>query len=298
MTACDPWNIGGFIASLGSNSRHTSAAYRRDLVAFRAYCLAESDTATPQRVDQHSVRYFAAALHCKGRAASSIARSLAALRRYFDYLRAHGHIEVNPARGVRAPRRDNRLPKVVPVDETQRLLDVTPTSALEIRDLAMWELTYSCGLRVAELVGITLDALELENHELTVLGKGCKERRLPIGRRALTAIGAWLDVRGELAANDETALFVGHHGRRLSTRLVQQRLQRWALKHGSSMHVHPHMLRHSFASHLLESSGDLRAVQELLGHSNISTTQVYTHLDYQHLAKIYDKAHPRARRRK
>ncbi len=289
--------IDEFIASLAGASPHTRSGYARDLTHFRRHC--ERAGAGPSRqVDSHQLRAYAAGLHREGRASRSIARALSALRAYFDFQCARGRAGTNPARDVRAPKAPHRLPRALDVDQTGQLLQRAPAGPLETRDLAMWELTYSCGLRVSELVGLDLTAIDLANHEVRVLGKGRKERLVPIGAHARTALAAWVSVRATLVADDESAVFVNRHGRRLTVRLVQQRLKRWALAQGVPVDVHPHMLRHSFATHLLESSGDLRAVQELLGHSSIRTTQVYTHLDFQHLAKVYDAAHPRARRKR
>jgi integrase/recombinase XerC len=203
----------------------------------------------------------------------------------------------DPAARVRAPRAPAKLPELLDVDRVGALLDFEPEDLLGIRDRAMLELIYSCGLRLAEVVGLDLRDLDIRDAMLEVTGKGGKGRRLPVGRFALDALRAWLARRREVAPSGETALFVSRLGRRISRRSVAARLAGRALERGLGGRVHPHMLRHSFASHLLESSGDLRAVQELLGHSDISTTQVYTHLDFQHLAKVYDRSHPRARRR-
>lgn len=202
----------------------------------------------------------------------------------------------NPALDIRAPRAGKRLPRVADVDQLNHLLDATPEDPLEIRDLSMFELMYSSGLRLSELAGLNLHSVDQRGGEVRVLGKGSKERILPVGRKALEALARWLEVRGTMAPVAESALYVSRRGDRLSTRSIQSRLSRWGLAKGADQRLHPHLLRHSFASHMLESSGDLRAVQELLGHADIATTQVYTHLDFQHLAKIYDQSHPRARR--
>jgi len=202
----------------------------------------------------------------------------------------------NPALDIRAPKSARRLPGVADVDQLNALLDATPEDPLEVRDLCMFELMYSSGLRLSELAGLDLDSVDLNGGEVRVLGKGSKERLLPVGGKALTALRAWLPVRSAMAPEQERALFVSRRGDRLSRRSIQARLHRWGLAKGSDQKLHPHLLRHSFASHMLESSGDLRAVQELLGHADIATTQVYTHLDFQHLARVYDQSHPRARR--
>lgn len=289
-------SVAEFDASLGSFSPHTQAAYKRDLKRFQRFC-EQALTHGETLIDGHFLRTYIASLHRAGHASRSIARALSALRAYFDFLGEHGTVKANPAREVSAPKGPRHLPKVLDVDQTARLLAHVPETMLEYRDLAMWELTYSCGLRVSELVGLDVSEIDLDAAEARVLGKGRKQRLVPIGRLAIAALQGWLKERRVLARPGETALFLNRRGTRLTTRLVQQRLKAWAVKQGLPTHVHPHMLRHSFASHLLESSGDLRAVQELLGHSNIRTTQIYTHLDFQHLAKVYDQAHPRARRK-
>jgi len=291
-------DLARFLRTLDGRSPHTRTAYGRDLGGFVAF-LGQRGIDDWRSVDSHTVRAFVAARHRDGVAGRSIARALSALRALFRDLAARGRVVSNPAEGVRAPRGERRLPRTLDVDQTVALLEHAGGDApVDLRDRAMWELLYSCGLRVAELVGLDVDAVDLVGAEAHVTGKGSKQRLVPVGGPARAAVTAWLARRGEMAAASERALFVGPRGRRLSTRTVQQRLAARARASGLGVHVHPHMLRHSFASHLLESSGDLRAVQELLGHANISTTQVYTHLDFQHLAKVYDAAHPRARRRR
>ncbi|WJW75577.1 tyrosine recombinase XerC [Thiohalobacter sp. IOR34] len=279
-------------------SPHTLSAYRRDLAAFAEDCT-RAGLGRWEEVDIRQVREFAARCHRRGLAGRSIQRRLSAIRGFFNHLirldnRRFRH---NPAQNVTAPRGEKRLPAAVDVDQMARLLDIREDDPLARRDRAMLELVYSSGLRLSELVGLELGDLDLKQGLVTVRGKGGKTRIVPVGRQAIAALQRWLADRGGLAADEETALFVSRNGRRLGQRSVQQRLARWAQRQGLPQHVHPHMLRHSFASHLLESSGDLRAVQELLGHADISTTQVYTHLDFQHLAEVYDKAHPRARRK-
>lgn len=297
MTATfDPAQIESFLASLGGLSPHTRAAYRRDLAHFSRYwegAAANSDGI----VDTHAVRGFVAWMHRQGLGGRSIARTLSALRGLFRFLMKQGVVRDNPVADVRAPKSPKRLPRTLDVDQANRLLDARPTEPLAQRDLAMWELAYSCGLRVSELTGLDLETVDLRAREARVLGKGRKERLVPIGSQAVLAVERWLPVRAHLAAPGETALFVGRKGRRIGVGEVQTRLKAWARRQGIDVPVHPHMLRHSFATHLLESSGDLRAVQELLGHSDIRTTQVYTHLDFQHLARVYDAAHPRAKRK-
>jgi integrase/recombinase XerC len=220
------------------------------------------------------------------------------LRGFFNYLIRERVIEANPAADIRAPKAAKRLPKTLDVDQVASLLARKPADPLSCRDLAMLELLYSSGLRLAELAGLDVTDLDLADHTVRVLGKGSKTRILPVGRQALVALRNWLAERAALAKPGVTALFVGQNGRRLGARAIQLRIRRWAAGSNLGVPVHPHLLRHSFATHLLESSRDLRGVQELLGHADISTTQVYTHLDFQHLARIYDQTHPRARRRK
>ena len=296
-TAFEPGLIDDYCASLRQASVHTQRAYQRDLTQFLGYCQTLTQ-AFPLAVDSHVMRGFLAHLHRTGLAPRSIARSLSAVRGLFDFLIKQGRAQENPVSGVRPPKAARRLPKVLDVDQANRLLSVSPESTLDCRDLAMWELAYSCGLRVSELVGLNVEAVDLEAGEARVFGKGRKERLVPVGRQAVAALRAWLPARALLVMDEEPALFVTLQGSRLGVRVVQVRIKQWALRQGLETSLHPHMLRHSFASHLLESSGDLRAVQELLGHSDIRTTQIYTHLDFQHLAKVYDSAHPHARRKK
>lgn len=246
----------------------------------------------------HEVRRYVATLSRDGLSGRSIARHLSAIRRFYQYLLREGLARDNPALDIRAPKSGRRLPKVADVDQLSQLLDVNPDDPLDVRDLAMFELLYSSGLRLAELAGLNLNSLDLRAREIRVLGKGNKERILPVGGKAVSALTLWLAQRPALAREAEPAVFVSQRGGRLSRRSIQARLARWGVLHGADQRLHPHLLRHSFASHMLESSGDLRAVQELLGHADIATTQVYTHLDFQHLARIYDQSHPRAKRRR
>lgn len=278
-------------------SPHTIKNYTRDLVLIGNWCQQAGLTDWPQ-LSPHQVRAYVAQRHRSGLSGKSLQRELSTLRSLFRYLLREGVAENNPAQGIKAPKVKRRLPATLDADQLTNLLDVTDDNPLSIRDLAMLELFYSSGLRLAELVSINLRDPDLKDATLEVTGKGDKTRQVPIGRKAVEALQKWIKVRGELAAADEPALFVSSRGKRIHPRTVQQRLKQWALQHGASRNIHPHLLRHSFASHLLESSGDLRAVQELLGHADISTTQIYTHLDFQHLANVYDKAHPRARRKK
>ncbi|SCZ66276.1 tyrosine recombinase XerC [Thiohalomonas denitrificans] len=278
-------------------SPHTTANYARDLSRLVLFCN-EAGIDEWSQVDVHRVRAFVAWRHRHGAGGRTQQRELSALRGFFRYLIREGFATQNPGADIPAPKSDKRLPKALNVDQMEQLLTITGDDALAVRDQAMLELMYSSGLRLAEMVG--LDTSDLDRHDavVRVTGKGAKTRVVPVGRKALEAIALWLRRRGELADLEETALFVGKGGKRLSGRAVQLRFREHARRQGLEVPVHPHMLRHSFASHILESSGDLRAVQELLGHADISTTQVYTHLDFQHLASVYDQAHPRARRRK
>jgi len=243
------------------------------------------------------VRLFAARSHAAGLAPRSVQRRLSALRSFLNFLIRDGHLKHNCAVDVRAPKGVRRLPGTVDADSMARLLQIPGEDVLAVRDRALMELLYSSGLRLAEIVGLDLQDLNAADRTVRVLGKGSKTRVLPVGRKALTALSAWLKMRAALLKQDTPAVFVGASGRRLGPRAIQKRVEYWAVRQGLPMHVHPHLFRHSFASHLLESSGELRAVQELLGHADISTTQVYTHLDFQHLARIYDATHPRARKK-
>lgn len=242
------------------------------------------------------IRRFVAAMHGQGLSGKSIARRLSAWRGFFDFLtRRHG-FGANPCIGVRAPKSPKTLPQALSIDQAVRLVEIDDDEDLGQRDHAICELFYSSGLRLAELVGLDISGLQLDDATVQVTGKGSKTRIVPVGEHAIAAIRNWLVQRSQIAKADENALFVSKRGTRLTPRAVQYRLKVWALKQGINGNVHPHILRHSFATHVLQSSGDLRAVQEMLGHANISTTQIYTHLDFQHLAKVYDAAHPRAKK--
>ncbi|HUI99064.1 MAG TPA: tyrosine recombinase XerC [Usitatibacter sp.] len=286
-----------YLASLRTGRRlaaHTLAAYGRDARLLESLA-GERD---PAALTGHDIRRYLSALHGKGLAPRSLARVLSAWRGFYDWLVRHREAASNPCAGVRAPKAARRLPEALSPDEAVRLVSIEDESELGARDRALFELAYSSGLRVSELTGIDIDALDARTGEARVTGKGSKTRIVPVGRAALEAIAAWLAVRGKIARPGESAMFVGRSGKRLAPREVQRRIKRRAALAGIEADVHPHMLRHSFASHLLQSSGDLRAVQEMLGHASIASTQVYTHLDFQHLAKVYDAAHPRARRKK
>ena len=272
-------------------SENTVAAYRRDLTRF----VGTVGEISAAEVKSHHVQEFAGRLHAGGLSPRTIARHLSSVRSFFDYLVRHRRLGANPASGVRAPKQRERLPKTMDPDQTARLFSESAESTIEVRDRAMLELLYGSGIRLAELVDIDIRDLDLANGFVTVTGKGRRTRVVPVGKAALDAIGAWLAKRPEADGRDP--LFTSRSRARMSPRNVQLRLKKIAARTTGNDGLHPHLLRHSFASHLLESSGDLRAVQELLGHADISTTQVYTHLDFQHLAKVYDAAHPRARRK-
>ena len=310
--AADDWT-GRYLAELRTQrklSSHTIAAYARDLSELAAFTRDLAGHSDWARLTHFDIRRFAAKLHADGQSATSIARKLSGWRGFFNWFALQTPLAANPVEGVRAPRRARRLPKALAVDDAVRLMEANrrghPEPA-ELCDRAMFELLYSSGLRVSELAGLDVGYvpardgapasagwLDLEAREVVVTGKGNKMRRVPVGGPALDAIAAWLAVRPP-ASDASNALFLSARGARVSARVVQHRLKAHAVKAGLPVHVHPHVLRHSFASHLLQSSGDLRAVQELLGHASITSTQIYTSLDFQHLAAVYDKAHPRAK---
>jgi integrase/recombinase XerC len=278
-------------------SPHTLESYRRDLSRLQEYCDGNR-IGDWEALDSFAVRSYVAWRHRKGIGGRSLQRELSAIRSLYNYLLRERAVGSNPALDIPAPKAEKRLPRALDVDQTGALLAIPGDGPLALRDKAMMEMIYSSGLRLAELVSLDRDSIDRADATVRVTGKGGKTRVVPVGRAALAAVAAWLRVRGQLAPLEEKALFVSRQGRRISPRNVQQRLGQWAQRQGLTVHLHPHMLRHSFASHILESSGDLRAVQELLGHADIATTQIYTHLDFQHLAKVYDQAHPRARKRK
>jgi integrase/recombinase XerC len=275
-------------------SSHTSAAYAHDLSEFVAWCNKQGLEHWHELDSQH-LRGFAASEHRRGIGPRSIQRRLSSLRTFFNYLIREAQLKLNPALDVRAPKAPKRLPVTLDADQMARLLQFRADAELDKRDKAIMELFYSSGLRLAELVGLGTNDIDLDDRVVRVLGKGSKTRVVPIGKFAILALHEWLQERSQIQMQDSDAVFVTRQGKRLTPRAIQLRVASWAKRQGLGQHVHPHMFRHSFASHLLESSQDLRGVQELLGHANISTTQVYTHLDFQHLAKIYDAAHPRAR---
>lgn len=277
-------------------SPHTLSNYRRDLAALGQF-LAEHNIFDCASVSEADIRAWVSQLRRRGLAGSSIARSLSAARSLFGYLGRNSATLRNPAAAVQAPRKPRKLPRTLDADQMDKYLVFEDNSPLALRDKAMAELFYSSGLRLAELAAINVDDIDPHSQLLTVTGKGNKTRNVPVGSVALNAIAEWMKVRTPATDAADNALFTSMRGTRISPRNIQARLKLQGRKSGMHQDVHPHMLRHSFASHMLESSGDLRAVQELLGHANISTTQIYTHLDFQHLAKVYDAAHPRARRR-
>ncbi|HEY6641735.1 tyrosine recombinase XerC [Povalibacter sp.] len=288
-----------FLTHLSSERRlsaHTDVNYRRDLELFAKYC-EQQQIDDWSRLDSQHIRAFAATEFRRGQSPRTIQRRLSALRSFFNFLLRELALKSNPAVGVQAPKAPKRLPQTVDVDQMARLLAFRTDDELGVRDKAIMELFYSSGLRLSELVDLDLGDVDLRDRTVRVTGKGNKTRVVPVGRFAIDAITAWLRERGAIATPGDSALFVSKRGGRLLQRSIQVRIGRWARAQGLGVHMHPHMFRHSFATHLLESSQDLRAVQELLGHANISTTQIYTHLDFQHLAKIYDQAHPRARRK-
>ncbi|MGH8299235.1 MAG: tyrosine recombinase XerC [Steroidobacteraceae bacterium] len=309
-----------YLAQERRSSPHTVAAYTRDLQALVAHC-ERTGLESWSALDSGHLRSFAARQHAGGLSPRSIQRRLSAVRSFYEFLQREGHvlrtgaqgrvraeagheeseitrIRSNPGKDVRAPKVARRLPQTLDADQMARLLDIPAGDPFAARDRAIMELLYSSGLRLAEIVGLDLADLDLRDRMVHVLGKGRKARLVPVGRMAIRALEQWLTERAGLAQTGEQALFVGRSGRRLGRRAVELRVAYWARRQGLSAHVYPHLFRHSFASHLLESGAELRGVQELLGHADIATTQIYTHLDFQHLARIYDATHPRARRAK
>ena len=283
----------GHLANERRLSRNTILNYERDVAA-----LLELSEATPlAKLQIHHLRRFVAQLHARGLDGRSLARMLSAWRGFYRYLaRDHGYTS-NPCVGLRAPKAKKSLPQALSPDEAGRLMEIPDDDRLATRDKAIYELFYSSGLRLAELTSLAPADINFSDATVRVTGKGAKTRVVPVGSHALAALKKWLGKRALLVGEGSEALFVNRHGTRLTARAIQYRMKQWALKLGLAANVHPHVLRHSFASHVLQSSGDLRAVQEMLGHASISTTQVYTHLDFQQLAKVYDAAHPRAKRK-
>ena len=286
-------------------SAHTDSNYARDLTALAKFC-DKQGLEDWNALDHQHIRTFAAHSHAGGLSPRSIQRRLSAVRSFYEFLIRQNHagqddlrsgVSRNPAHDVRAPKAAKRLPETLDPDQMARLLEVPAGDSFVLRDRAIMELLYSSGLRLAELVGLDVERLDLKTGMVRVLGKGNKEREVPVGSVAVDVLNKWLRERAALAKPEEKALFVGRGGKRLGPRAIQTRVAYWAQRQGLSMRVYPHLFRHSFATHLLESSRELRGVQELLGHADISTTQIYTHLDFQHLARIYEASHPRARKK-
>ena len=287
----------GFLDHLRNERRYsplTAENYSRDIC--RLFKLA--GVTSLNELKNHQIRRFVAQLHGSGLGGKSLARMLSAWRTFYSYLIRDHQFKDNPCIGLRAPKSARNLPHALSPDEAVRMMELPTTDdILAVRDKAMFELFYSSGLRLAELVNLDPGALDFADAAVRVIGKGAKTRIVPLGSYAISALQTWLALRGQLAKQDETALFVNRNGSRIGSRAVQLRMSEWGIKQGITSGIHPHLLRHSFASHVLQSSGDLRAVQEMLGHTSISTTQVYTHLDFQYLSKIYDAAHPRAKKK-
>ena len=284
-----------FLAFERGLSALTRESYARDLQQLNE--LSKYEALDALKVTH--VRRFIAAMHSSGLSSKTIARRLSAWRGFYDFLINRHQFTSNPMTGLRAPKSAKTLPQALSMEQSIKLVDVAGNDVLDARDHAILELFYSSGLRLSELVGLNLGAIDETDGQVTVTGKGNKTRVVPVGSHALQAIGKWLPIRANILINhpSEQAVFITQQGCRISPRAVQYRVKQWAVKQGLDTSVHPHLLRHSFATHVLQSSGDLRAVQEMLGHANISTTQIYTHLDFQHLAKVYDAAHPRAKKK-
>ena len=287
-----------YLKSVKQYSPHTVKGYERDLKKLSDY-LSAQDIENWKIVKEHDLRAFINSERRRGLSPRSIQRLLSSCRTFFENLLIEGHIQLSPAQNVSSPKSAQLLPKAMDADLVQRLLDFKPKGMIEIRDKALAELLYSSGLRLSEVCQLEVQDLDLKERTCRVLGKGNKTRIVPVGKKAIQAIRDWMIYRSELKASKETsthAIFLNNKGNRISARSIQLRLEKLCLQRGIPG-INPHMLRHSFASHVLESSGDLRAVQEMLGHSDIGTTQIYTKLDFQHLSKVYDKAHPRAKKR-
>ncbi|MBA53493.1 MAG: tyrosine recombinase XerC [Pseudomonadales bacterium] len=276
-------------------SPHTVEGYRRDLLLLQQFC-EQKQLQHHTEIQPHHIRVLIAERHRKGGKSKTLQRLLASIRGLFNFLIQHGKADANPAQGVRPPKGERKLPHTLDVDQMNQLLNIDDSDPLVVRDLAILELFYSSGLRLSELLNLKLKDYDQTESSVRVLGKGKKERLVPVGSKAEQAIQIWLDLRDQFTPIDDT-LFVSKQGKPLHPSTIQKRFRQWGIKQGIDRNVHPHLLRHSFASHMLESSGDLRSVQELLGHADISTTQIYTHLDFQHLAKVYDQAHPRAKKK-
>ncbi|MEO8536069.1 MAG: tyrosine-type recombinase/integrase [Betaproteobacteria bacterium] len=287
--------FGAFAAHLATRTPHTRDAYLRD---FAQLCELAGAAAVTS-LERPQLMRFVATLHGRGRSGRSLARTLSAWRAFYRFVIARdGAKRDDPCAGIKAPKSARRLPSALSPEEAAKLVTIEGNEPFAVRDRALFELAYSSGLRLSELTQLDVAGCDLVTGEVRVLGKGGKERIVPVGAAARDAAARWLAIRGAHADPAERAMFTGRRGARLSPRTVQQRLAQWSIRQGLTRHVHPHMLRHSFASHVLQSSGDLRAVQEMLGHASIASTQVYTHLDFQALSKVYDAAHPRARRKR
>ena len=277
-------------------SSHTLDNYQRDIKYFTEFCLSQSISDWPD-IDTQHVRSFVSQMHRRGLSGRTIQRQLSSLRSLFRYLLRQHKVKQNPVAGVSAPKSPRKLPEVVTPDVLDQLMDLDLSDPLAVRDKGIMELFYGCGLRLSELVNLDLPDIEWSEQTLNVIGKGHKQRRSPFGEKARQALKHWLKIRNQFADESEQAVFVSQRGQRISASSIQQRIKKWARAKGIDQRIYPHLMRHSFASHILESSHDLRAVQELLGHANLTTTQIYTHLDFQHLAKVYDAAHPRAKKK-
>ncbi|MBP8296397.1 MAG: tyrosine recombinase XerC [Burkholderiales bacterium] len=290
--------VAAFAAHLATRaSAHTRNAYVRDVEQLALQAAAGASPVALERITGSHLRRFLSTLHGRGLSGRTLARMLSSWRGFFKYLAEEGKVKSDPCVGLRPPRSPKKLPDALSPDEATRLVGIEGDAPLALRDRAMLELFYSSGLRLSELAGLTIDRVDWTSGEVRVWGKGAKERIVPVGEPAMRALAHWRGARAGLAAPGSNALFVSQQGAPISVRSIQMRMKAWAIKQGLPRHVHPHMLRHSFASHVLQSSGDLRAVQEMLGHASIASTQVYTHLDFQYLSKVYDAAHPRAKKK-
>ena len=290
--------VAAFAAHLATRaSPHTRNAYVRDVEQLALLAMAGATPVALDRITGSHLRRFLSTLHGRGLSGRTLARMLSSWRGFFKYLVEEGRVKSDPCIGLRPPKSPKKLPDALSPDEATRLVGIEGDAPLAIRDRAMLELFYSSGLRLSELAGLTIDRVDWTSGEVRVWGKGAKERIVPVGEPAMRALAHWREARAGLAAPGSNALFVSQQGAPISVRSIQMRMKAWAIKQGLPRHVHPHMLRHSFASHVLQSSGDLRAVQEMLGHASIASTQVYTHLDFQYLSKVYDAAHPRAKKK-
>ena len=297
-TMSDAPLIAAYTAHLGTrSSAHTRNAYLRDAAALATLAAGSSPPVPLERATGAHLRRFLSMLHGRGLSARSLARMLSSWRALYRWLAEEGRVASDPCAGLKPPKSSKRLPNALSPDEAAKLLSIGGDDILAARDRAMLELFYSSGLRLSELAGLSVDRIDWASGEVRVWGKGAKERIVPVGARAIDALRAWQMRRDALAKPGVAAMFLTRDGTALSPRAIQSRLRDWAVRQGMPRHVHPHMLRHSFASHVLQSSGDLRAVQEMLGHASIASTQVYTHLDFQYLSKVYDAAHPRAKKK-